>query len=118
MGRPGAEGGVRVPRKEFRQRYEPAVVDRSQRQRQARLAAGDKADHCELGVEPGVRLSRSINATRLLHEYELRRGGLVPYPLRRPARGDAISLGDLALSRPPVEQLCGPGPVLRYRLAL
>src|SRR5271165_1455748 len=91
-----------------------AVVDRSQRQRQAPLIAGDEAHHRELGIEPGVRLSRPVDAGQLLYEYELRRGGLLPHPLRRPSRDYPILLGDFALSRPSVEQLRNPRPVLRH----
>src|SRR4029077_5970426 len=103
----GTEGNIRVPPEELHQCREPAVVERTQRQRQARVAAGEQADHRELHLEPTVRLSRPVDTARLLYEYELRRVRLLPHPLRRSAGHYEIPLGKFSLCRPSVELLCG-----------
>ena len=41
----------------------------------------DKADHRKLGIELAIRLSRPVDAARLLYQHELRGIGLLPHPL-------------------------------------
>src|SRR5262249_53548714 len=81
MERFGAERNIRISPEELYQRPIAAIVDRAQWQRQARIVAGEQANHREFHLEPAIRLSRPVDAAQLLYEYELRRIWFLPHPL-------------------------------------